>query len=161
MPRFAANLSMLWTELEPFERFRAAAEAGFKRVEMLFPHELDGDTLASTLRDLDLEMVLFDPAPGDWAGGERGLLCLPGREKEFEANQRAAGFAFKGFRKGAMIKTGDRSYCLIGEWDDFDAIVAARPQMLAILDRVRGILEDIGGGLGVTDPVSGEAVVEF
>ena len=83
MPRFAANLSMLWTELEPFERFRAAAEAGFKRVEMLFPHELDADTLTSTLRDLDLEMVLFDPAPGDWAGGERGLLCLPGREEEF------------------------------------------------------------------------------
>ncbi|MDQ6774555.1 MAG: TIM barrel protein [Candidatus Dormibacteraeota bacterium] len=83
MPTFAANLSMLWTELPPLERFGAAAEAGFKRVEMLFPHELDSDALASTLQDLDLEMVLFDPAPGDWAGGERGLLCLPGREAEF------------------------------------------------------------------------------
>ena len=50
---------------------------------MLFPHELDADRLASTLDRLELEMVVFDPAAGDWAGGERGLLTLPGREEEF------------------------------------------------------------------------------
>jgi hydroxypyruvate isomerase len=74
---------MLWTELDPYERFAAAARQGFRHVEMLFPHELDGDRLVTTLREHQLEMVLFDPAPGNWAGGERGLLCLPGRETEF------------------------------------------------------------------------------
>jgi len=83
MPRFAANLSMLWPDENPYDRFRAAAEAGFSRVEMLFPHELDTERLERLLEDLDLEMVLFDPAPGDWAAGERGLLSLPGREDEF------------------------------------------------------------------------------
>ncbi len=83
MPKFAANLTMLWTELDPYERFGAAARNGFRHVEMLFPHELDGDRLFATLREQQLEMVLFDPAPGNWAGGERGILCLPGREPEF------------------------------------------------------------------------------
>ncbi|MFZ0129976.1 MAG: TIM barrel protein [Candidatus Dormiibacterota bacterium] len=83
MLRFAANLTMLWQELDPFQRFEAAASAGFTRVEMLFPHELDADRLESTLDVLGLHMVVFDPAPGDWAGGERGLLTLPGREEEF------------------------------------------------------------------------------
>jgi hypothetical protein len=67
----------------------------------------------------------------------------------------------KGFRKGALIKTGERTYCLVGEWDNFDAIVAARPTMIASLDGMRDMLEDLGGGLGVTDPVSGEAVLEI
>jgi hydroxypyruvate isomerase len=83
MPRFAANLTMLWQELEPFQRFDAAAAAGFTNVEMLFPHELDADRLASTLDRLELQMVMFDPAAGDWGKGERGLLALPGREDEF------------------------------------------------------------------------------
>jgi hydroxypyruvate isomerase len=90
MPRFAANLSMLWGELDPYDRFGAAAEEGFSRVEMLFPHQLDVDRLEARLHELGLEMVLFDPAPGDWAGGERGLLCLPGREAEFAATVRDA-----------------------------------------------------------------------
>src|ERR1700737_3081552 len=83
MPKFAANLTMLWTELDPIDRFAAAARNGFRHVEMLFPPELDGDRLVATLREHQLEMVLFDPAPGNWAGGERGILCLPGREAEF------------------------------------------------------------------------------
>jgi hydroxypyruvate isomerase len=83
VPKFAANLTMLWTELDPIDRFAAAARQGFRHVEMLFPHELDGDRLVATLREHQLEMVLFDPAPGNWAGGERGILCLPGREAEF------------------------------------------------------------------------------
>jgi hydroxypyruvate isomerase len=83
MPKFAANLTMLWTELDPIDRFAAAARNGFGHVEMLFPHELDEGRLVATLREHQLEMVLFDPAPGNWAGGERGILCLPGREREF------------------------------------------------------------------------------
>jgi hydroxypyruvate isomerase len=90
MPRFAANLSMLWQELDPYDRFRAAADAGFRHVEMLFPDQLDSDRLERTLSNLGLQMVLFDPAPGDWAAGERGLLCLPGREGEFLETVRQA-----------------------------------------------------------------------
>ncbi len=90
MPRFAANLTMLWQDLEPFERFDAAAEAGFTHVEMLFPHLLDEDRLASTLEQRKLEMVMFDPAAGNWDGGERGLVALPGREDEFAETVRAA-----------------------------------------------------------------------
>jgi hydroxypyruvate isomerase len=83
MPVFAANLSMLWQELAPYDRFAAASAAGFRHVEMLFPHELDADRLEGTLDRFDLEMVAFDPAPGNWSGGERGILALPGREMEF------------------------------------------------------------------------------
>ena len=82
MPRYAANLSMLWQEHDPLARFELAAGAGFRRVEMLFPHQLDTDRVAEALADNGLEMVLFDPHPGDWAAGERGLLSLPGREQE-------------------------------------------------------------------------------
>jgi hypothetical protein len=59
------------------------------------------------------------------------------------------------------VDTGNRSYCLIGEWDDFDSIVNAREQMIALLDRFRDDLEDLGNGLGVTDPVSGQVAVEL
>ena len=90
MPKFAANLSMLWPELDVYDRFGAAAEAGFKRVEILFVHELDHDRIARLLRDNGLELVLFDPEPGNWEAGERGLLCLPGREDDFLRTVREA-----------------------------------------------------------------------
>ena len=67
----------------------------------------------------------------------------------------------EGMKDGALIKTGDRTYCLIGKWDDFESIVEARPRMITILDGFRGMLEDLGGGLGLTDPVSGTTVVKF
>jgi len=90
VPRFAANLTMLWQELPVLERFRAAAQAGFRRVEILFVHELEAATVEQALRDLGLELVLFDPRPGNWASGERGLLSLPGREEEFLETVREA-----------------------------------------------------------------------
>jgi hydroxypyruvate isomerase len=83
MPRYAANLSMLWPELEVYERFGAAARAGFSRVEILFVHALDHSRIAELLQQHHLELVLFDPAPGNWEAGERGLLSVPGREAEF------------------------------------------------------------------------------
>jgi hydroxypyruvate isomerase len=83
MPRFAANLTMLWPDLEPLARFGAAREHGFDHVEMLFPHELDAAKLDAALRDNRQQMVLFDPAAGNWGTGERGMLCMPGREAEF------------------------------------------------------------------------------
>jgi hydroxypyruvate isomerase len=84
MPKFAANLSMLWPELDMYERIRAAAEAGFSRVEILFVHALDLDKLERLLREHHLELVLFDPAPGDWEAGERGLAVNAERRDEFQ-----------------------------------------------------------------------------
>jgi len=84
-----------------------------------------------------------------------------GREKEFlDAHERMRPH-FDGFRKGAVVRTGERSYCFIGEWDDFDHIAAAREGMIGFLDSFRGTLEDLGDGLGVTDPVSGPVVVDI
>jgi hydroxypyruvate isomerase len=83
MPNYAANLSMLWPELDMYDKFAAAAEAGFKRIEILFVHALDHDRVERLLKEHDLELVLFDPRPGNWEAGERGLLSLPGREAEF------------------------------------------------------------------------------
>ena len=85
----------------------------------------------------------------------------PGKEKEFEDHHRSAKFEAAGMRKAALIKTGERTYCLVGEWDGQDNIVAARPKMIGLLDGTRAMLEDLGGGLGVTDPVSGPVVAEI
>ncbi|UCH18377.1 MAG: antibiotic biosynthesis monooxygenase [Burkholderiales bacterium] len=85
----------------------------------------------------------------------------PGREEAFVEAHRKAGRDFEGFRRGSLVKTGERAYCMVGEWDSFQSLAAARPQMIALLDTFRGDLEDLGGGLGVTDPVSGEVVVEL
>jgi hypothetical protein len=84
----------------------------------------------------------------------------PGQEQAFiDIHKSAATFA--GMQDGAVIKTGERSYCIVVKWDSFDTIVAARPQMIALLDSLRPLLEDLGGGLGLTDPVSGPVVVEL
>ncbi len=82
-----------------------------------------------------------------------------GNEQKFIDAHRDLKSSFRGFLGGSLIKTGDQTFCMVGEWRNFDAIVAARPQMVALLDTFRDVLEDLGGGLGVTDPVSGETVV--
>ena len=67
----------------------------------------------------------------------------------------------KGFRGGSLVKTGEDTFCFIGEWASFQKIVDARPLMIGMLDGFREHLEDLGGGLGHTDPVSGDVVVKF
>jgi len=83
MPRFAANLSMLYNEHAFLDRFAAAAADGFGAVEYLFPYAFEAQALQSRLQDHGLQQVLFNAPPGDWDAGERGLACLPGRETEF------------------------------------------------------------------------------
>ena len=83
----------------------------------------------------------------------------PGRDQEFLDAHRKIDSDWPGLRHVNMIKTGDRSYCIIAEWTDADALVKARPMMIATLDSFRDTLEDLGGGLGVTDPVSGPVVL--
>ncbi len=85
----------------------------------------------------------------------------PGRDQEFLDAHKKVSADWPGLRKVNMIKTGDRSYCIIAEWDDMDALAKARPNMIATLDTFRGTLEDLGGGLGVTDPVAGPVVLEL
>jgi hydroxypyruvate isomerase len=84
MPRFAANLSFLWTELDFMERFAAAARAGFKGIEYMFPYEYPKEQLAEALARHRLVQVLHNLPAGDWAGGERGIACLPDRVGEFQ-----------------------------------------------------------------------------
>ena len=94
MPRFAANLSMLYPEHDFLDRFEAAAKDGFQAVEYLFPYAFEARELAARLRDNGLRQVLFNGPPGDWDGGDRGLACLPGREAEFRAGiERALTYA--------------------------------------------------------------------
>jgi quinol monooxygenase YgiN len=85
----------------------------------------------------------------------------PGREQEFLDAHRNFQFKWPGLKRADMIQTGDRAYCFIGEWEDMAAMAAARPNMIALLNSFRDTLEDLGGGLGVTDPVSGPVVVEM
>jgi len=80
MPRFAANLSMLFTEYPFLERFDRAAAAGFKAVEFLFPYAEDIDGIKAALTRNGLEQVLFNLPAGDFAAGERGLANNPARQ---------------------------------------------------------------------------------
>ena len=87
----------------------------------------------------------------------------PGREQEFlDAHQpQYVQSKWPGWKQVDLIQTGDRSYCVIGEWEDMAAMAAARPNMIASLNSFRDTLEDFGGGLGVTDAVSGPVVIEI
>ena len=85
MPRFAANLSMLFTEVDFLDRFAAAAEAGFSGVEYLFPYDFSAEEIKARLDANRLEQVLFNLPAGDWAKGERGIACHPDRVEEFRA----------------------------------------------------------------------------
>lgn len=94
MPRFAANLSMMFNEVSFLDRFDAAAKAGFKAVEFLFPYDHPAAEVKARLDAGGLELVLFNMPPGDWAAGERGTAALPGRQSEFrEGVERALEYA--------------------------------------------------------------------
>jgi hydroxypyruvate isomerase len=90
MPKFAANLSFLFTELPFLDRFEAAAKAGFRAVECLNPFEAPKAEIAARLKANGLTQALFNMAHGDWGKGERGISAIPGREAEFETSVAAA-----------------------------------------------------------------------
>jgi hydroxypyruvate isomerase len=90
MPRFAANLSMMFTEVPFLDRFARARAAGFEAVEFLFPYEHQAAEIAGRLKAEGLSQVLFNAPPGDWAAGERGVAALPGRAEEFRNGIRRA-----------------------------------------------------------------------
>jgi 2-dehydrotetronate isomerase len=86
MPTFAANLTMMFNEVDFLQRFSAAAEAGFKAVEFLFPYEHVPEIVGEHLRHNGLTQALFNLPPGNWQAGERGLAALDGRQAEFRAS---------------------------------------------------------------------------
>ncbi len=107
MPRFDANLTMMFTEVDFPGRFERAARAGFKAVEYLFPYEWQREQLAEELHKRDLEQVLFNLPAGNWQAGERGIACLPGRVWEF---QEGVGLA----TEYAKALNCSRLNCLVG-----------------------------------------------
>jgi hypothetical protein len=89
------------------------------------------------------------------------MRVKPGHVDEYLNVHRERQFAdMPGLKAFRVVQTGERDFCVIGEWAGMEALAAARPAMIALLDSFRDKLEDFGGGLGVTDPVSGEAVIE-
>ena len=90
MPRFAANLTIAFTEFPVMERFERAAALGFTHVEMLFPFHFDVDQIERELRRNRVALVLFDTDPGDWGAGERGYLCDPSRTERFQESVKEA-----------------------------------------------------------------------
>ena len=90
MPRFAANLSMMFADVPFLDRFEAAAKAGFTAVEFLFPYDHPAEEVGKRLKDNGLTQALFNMPPGDWAKGERGMASLPGRQQEFRDSVKKA-----------------------------------------------------------------------
>ena len=84
MPRFNANLTMLFNEVGFLDRFEAAAEAGFRGVEFLFPYDYEPGRITEKLEQNNLSLVLHNMPAGNWDAGERGLACLPARVGEFQ-----------------------------------------------------------------------------
>jgi len=83
----------------------------------------------------------------------------PGREQQFLDAHTKGRADWPGMMHANIIKTGERTYCIIAEWEDMDALAKARADMIRTLDTFRDTLEDLGGGFGVTDPVSGPVVL--
>jgi len=107
MPRFAANLSMMYPQHDFLDRFGAAAADGFKGIEYLFPYDYTAAEIKLRLNDFGLEQALFNMPPGDFSKGERGIASLPGREEEFRS----------GFQKAleyAAVLDNDRIHAMAG-----------------------------------------------
>jgi hydroxypyruvate isomerase len=146
MPKFAANLSMLFTELPFMDRFAAAAKAGFKGVEYLFPYAEDKSAIAGRLRDNNLTQVLFNLPAGNWDGGERGIACHPDRVGEFQDGVgKAIGYAKA--LGNTMVN------CLAGIAPKGAAPEKARETLIANLRFAAGKLKD-AGLLLIAEPIN-------
>ncbi|HTZ77140.1 MAG TPA: 2-oxo-tetronate isomerase [Stellaceae bacterium] len=128
MPKLAANLSMMFQEVAFLDRFAAAAAAGFRGVEFLFPYEFPAAEIAMRLKQHGLTQALFNLPPGDFTKGERGIAALPGREREFaEAIERGIEYA---------LATGCRClHAMAGLWPADRQKAEAVPTYVANLQR--------------------------
>jgi hydroxypyruvate isomerase len=137
MPKFAANLTMLFNEQPFLERFGAAARAGFKGVEFLFPYEFEPQQVHEQLEKHQLEMVLHNLPAGNWAGGERGIACHPGRVGEFEQGVETA-LAY------ASVLGTQRINCLVGIQPDNVERSAAQQTLVRNLRFAAAALKQAG-----------------
>lgn len=142
MPRFAANLTMLFTERPFLERFEAAAGSGFAAVEYMFPYHEDVDGIASVLQELRLTQVLFNLPAGNWAAGDRGIAAAPGRRDEFRRGVTQAVDLARRFRcmrlnclvgkRLAGISADEQWRCLVDNLRHAASALAAHGLMLLV-----------------------------
>ena len=111
MPKFAANLTMLFNEVPFMDRFEQAAQAGFEAVEFLFPYDYAADDILAKLKGNKLALVLHNLPAGDWAAGERGIACHPNRVDEFRAG------VAKAISYAKVLEVGQLN-CLAGKLPD-------------------------------------------
>ncbi|KXS36880.1 MAG: hydroxypyruvate isomerase [Halomonadaceae bacterium T82-2] len=153
MPRFAANLSMLFTEEDFFDRFKAAADAGFKGVEYLFPYDYPAADIKQRLDDNDLTQVLFNLPAGDWAAGERGIACHPDRVEEFRAGVDSA-------IEYARVLGNTQVNCLAGIQPEGVSDADARRTLVENLRFAAGKLAD-AGILLIAEPINTRDIPGF
>ncbi|HEY0585842.1 MAG TPA: hydroxypyruvate isomerase [Pseudoduganella sp.] len=137
MPKFAANLTMLFNEQPFLERFGAAARNGFKGVEFLFPYEFEPQQVHEQLERHKLEMVLHNLPAGNWAAGERGIACHPNRIPEFEQGVETA-LAY------ASVLGTQRINCLVGIKPEGVADADARATLVSNLKFAAAALKKAG-----------------
>lgn len=140
MPKFAANLTMLYTDSPFLARFGRAQASGFRYVEYLFPYEHDTAVLAAALADHGLQQVLFNLPAGDWAAGERGIAALPGRVEEFR----------RGVARAIAVAQAlgvPRLNCLVGKRDPGVALADQQAVMVENLRYAADALAAAGIGL--------------
>ena len=148
MPRFAANLTMLFTELPFADRFAAAADAGFGAVECLFPYALPPERLAQTLAENGLALALFNLAPGDWDAGDRGVASDPARFGELAASVEQ-GIDY------ALASGATRLHMMAGYADSRDATAMAAYRRA--IDHAAGRLAEHGFEL-LLEPINGRSM---
>ena len=137
MTKLAANLTMLFTEQPFLDRFQAAADAGFKAVEFLFPYAFDPEQIADRLRAAKLQLVLHNLPAGNWDGGERGIACHPDRVAEFRAGVDDA------IRYGRALGVKQLN-CLVGILPPGVSREAAREVLVGNLKYAAGKLKEHG-----------------
>lgn len=153
MPRFAANLTMLFNEMPFLERFEAAARGGFRAVEYMFPYAEDIDGIAGALADLRLTQVLFNLPAGDWAAGDRGIAVDLARRDEFRAGVMQAVDLARRFRC-------TRLNCLVGKRNE---AVGEQEQWRCLVDNLRFAAGQLAGS-GITllvEPVNSYDIPGF
>ncbi|WP_050469613.1 hydroxypyruvate isomerase [Herbaspirillum chlorophenolicum] len=137
MTKLAANLTMLFTEQPFLDRFQAAADAGFKAVEFLFPYAFDPEQIADRLRAAKLQLVLHNLPAGNWDGGERGIACHPDRVAEFRVGVDAA------IRYGSALGVKQLN-CLVGILPQGVSREVAREVLVGNLKYAAGKLKEQG-----------------
>lgn len=137
MPKFAANLSMLFTEVDFLQRFEQAANAGFQGVEYLFPYDFEAETIKGVLDSNQLQQVLFNLPAGDWLSGDRGIAVDPKRVEEFQQG------VAKAIQYAKALKC-DQVNCLAGIVPDGVSAEQAEQTFVSNLQFAAGALKENG-----------------